>query len=152
MRKVCNMKFLGITPVLFLTCLFAAFLSCPGVSWSEDTGDAEIRKELEQLKSKIRELDSLKARVQELEEKLSAEGEVSAPPTVKEELAEGEKAEQKTEKKRLIKITSPYLGNISIGGGLSGGYFVGNNEGVEGEKDNFVLTNLLIDKERDVRR
>ena len=72
-------------------------------------------------------------------------GEVSAPQTVKEELREGEKAEEKGEKKEVIKILSPYLGNINITGGVSGGWFATTNEGAGGKKDNFVLTNLLID-------
>ncbi len=147
MNKICNAISFRRKHCFSLFCLFAVFLfllPCNN-AWCGDMNDAEIRKELEKLKSKIKELDSLKAKVQELEEKLSAKGEVSAPETVKEELREGEKEEEKGEKKRLIKISSPYLGNISIGGGLSGGYFAGNNEGEGGKKDNFVLTNLLID-------
>jgi hypothetical protein len=127
---------------LFMASLFLLPLKN---AWCEDTSDAEIRKEIEDLKSKIKELDSLKTRLRELEERMSPKSEVSVPGTVKEELIKGEKEEEKGEKKRLVEISSPYLGNISIGGGLSGGYFVGNNEGEEGKKDNFVLTNLLID-------
>jgi hypothetical protein len=136
-RKHCILLLCLITVFLFL-------LPCNNAS-CEDTGDAEIRKELEKLKSKIKELDSLKAKVRELEANLSAKGEVSAPETAKEELREGEKEEKKEERKRLVTISSPFLGNISIGGGLSGGYFAGNNEGKGGKKDNFVLTNLLVD-------
>ena len=78
-------------------------------------------------------------------------GQVSAPQTVKEELREGEKGEEKGEKKGLVKISSPYLGDISITGGVSGGYFAGNNEGEEGSKDNFVLTNLLLDISSEIK-
>ena len=147
MDKIRNAISLGRKHCILLLCLLTVFLflvPCNNAS-CEDTSDAEIRKELEKLKSKIKELDSLKAKVRELEEKLSAKGEVSAPETAKEELREGEKEEKKEERKRLVTISSPYLSNISIGGGLSGGYFAGNNEGKGGKKDNFVLTNLLID-------
>jgi hypothetical protein len=133
---------------LFAVCLF--LVPCNNAS-CEDMSDAEIQKELEGLKAKIKELDSLKAKVLELEEKLSAKGQVSAPETAKEELREGEKEEEKAEKKRLVTMSSPYLGNISIGGGLSGGYFAGNNEGKGGKKDNFVLTNLLIDVTSEIK-
>jgi hypothetical protein len=147
MGKICNMKYLTRKQCFFLIGLFTAFLFLlpPGNARCEDTNEAEIRKELEELRSKIKELDSLKTKVKELEEKLTSEGEVSTPQTVKEELREGEKEEEKGEKKKVIKILSPYLGNISIGGGLSGGYFFTTNEGEGGKKDNFVLTNLLID-------
>jgi hypothetical protein len=147
MNKICNAISFRKKYCFFLLCLFAVFLVLPPChnAWCDDASDAEMRKELEKLKSKIKELDSLKAKVRELEEKLSARVEASAPETVKEELREGEKEEEKGKKKRLIKISSPYLGNISIGGGLSGGYFAGNNEGEGGKKDNFVLTNLLVD-------
>jgi len=141
-----SMSFSGKQCILPL-CLFAVLLflvPCNNAS-CEDMSDAEIRKELEELKSKIKELDSLKERVRELEEKLSAKGKVSARETAKKELIEEETGKEKAEKRRLVTISSPYLGKISIGGGLSGGYFAGNNEGRGGEKDNFVLTNLLID-------
>jgi hypothetical protein len=127
---------------LFIT--FLCLLPCHSAR-CEDTNDAEMRKEIEELRSKIMELDSLKAKLPELEEKMSSKSEVSVPGTVKEELIEGKKEEEKSEKKELVKISSPYLGDISITGGLSGGYFAGNNEGEGGKKDNFVLTNLLID-------
>jgi hypothetical protein len=150
MSKICNMKYLRRKQCFFLIGIFTAFLFLLpfNKAWCEDTDEAEIRKEIEELKSKINELDSLKAKVRELEEKLTSKGEVSAPQTektVKEELREGEDVEEKGEKKKVIKISSPYLGNISITGGISGGYFINNNEGEEGKKDNFVLTNLLID-------
>jgi hypothetical protein len=127
---------------LFIT--FLCLLPCHSAR-CEDTNDAEMRKEIEELRSKIMELDALKAKLRELEERMSSKSEVSVPGTVKEELIEGKKEEEKSEKKRLVEISSPYLGNISLGGGLSGGYFAGNNEGEGNKKDNFVLTNLLID-------
>jgi hypothetical protein len=147
MSKICNRKYLRGKAVPFFAGLLMAFLFLLpfNKAWCEDTDKAEIRKEIEELKSKIKELDSLKAKVRELEEKLTSKGEVSVPQTVKEELREREEVEEKGEKKKVIKISSPYLGDISITGGISGGYFITTNEGVEGKKDNFVLTNLLID-------
>lgn len=147
MGRVCNIKYLRRKQCIVLIGLFVAFLFLLPSSnaWCEDVNEAEIRKEIEELRLKIEELDSLKAKVKELEGKLTSKGEVSAPQTVKEELREGEKVEEKGEKKKGIKILSPYLGNISITGGISGGYFITTNEGVEGKKDNFVLTNLLLD-------
>jgi hypothetical protein len=153
MSKICNRKYLQGKTVHFLGVLFIAFLFLFPLNkaWCEDTNEAEIQRQIEELRSKIKELDSLKAKVRELEEKLSSKEEVSAPQTVKEELREGEKEEEKGEKKKVIKIMSPYLGNISITGGISGGYFAGNNEGEEGKKDNFVLTNLLIDISSEIK-
>jgi hypothetical protein len=147
MSKIYNRKHFQGGKVRFLGVLFMAFLFLLPFNkvWCENTSDAEIRKEIEELRSKIMELDALKTKLRELEEKLSANEAVSAPQTVKEELREGEKVEEKGEKKKVIKISSPYLGDIVITGGLSGGYFAGNNEGEGGKKDNFVLTNLLID-------
>ena len=138
---------------VFLAGLFMAFLFLLPFNnaWCEDANDSEMRKELEGLKSKIKEIDSLKTKVRGLEEKLSSKGEVSDPETVKEELREGEKGEEKGEKKGLVKISSPYLGDISLTGGLSGGYFAGNNEGEGGSKDNFVLTNLLLDISSEIK-
>jgi hypothetical protein len=150
MDKFCNRKYLLGKTMSFFAVLFISFLFFLPFNnaWCEDTDETEIRKEIEELKSKINELDSLKAKVRELEEKLISKGEVSAPQTekiVKEELREGQKEEEEGEKKKGIRILSPYLGNITITGGISGGYFTNNNEGEEGKKDNFVLTNLLID-------
>jgi hypothetical protein len=148
MNKTCNRKYhLGKTVRLFAVLLALLFLLPFNKAWCEDTDEAEIRKEIKELKSKIKELDSLKAKVRELEEKLTSKEEVRAPQTektVKEELRE-------IEKKKGIKISSPYLGNISITGGISGGFFVTTNEGVEGKKDNLVLTNLLMDISSDMK-
>jgi hypothetical protein len=146
MNKIYNRKYLWGGKVRFLGVLFMAFLFLLpfNKAWCEDKNEAEIRREIEELRSKIRELDSLRAKVRELEEKLTSKGEISAPQTVKEELREEEKVE-KGEKKKVIKILSPYLGYINITGGISGGYFATTNEGVGGRKDNFVLTNLLIE-------
>lgn len=111
-----------------------------------DSEDKEIRKELEELRAKVRDLDALKARVQELEGRLAAKDAGEGQETVKEELREQEGAgEKEAEKKKIVKLVSPYLENLNITGGMSGGWFATTNEGPDNKSSNFVLSNLLLD-------
>ncbi|MGC8736549.1 MAG: outer membrane beta-barrel protein [Dissulfurimicrobium sp.] len=129
-----------ITAILFLLTFLPAGIVCA------DTEDKEIRKELEELRAKVKDLDALKTRVQELEERLAAKDAGEGQETVKEELREKEgAAEKEGEKKKIVKLVSPYLDNLNITGGVSGGWFSTTNEGPGNKSSNFVLSNLLLD-------
>ena len=143
--------FRGIQQIFFMGLLLALLsLSLFNEAWSEDINDeTNIRKELEELRSKVKEMDSLKARVQELESRPSSKKGPAAPETVsetvKEELTESKAEEEKGEKRKILKILSPYLDNLNITGGISGGYFSTTNEGAGNKASNFVLSNLLLE-------
>ncbi len=127
-----------ITAILFLLSFLPAWTVCA------DTEDKEIRKELEELRAKVKELDALKTRVQELEGRLAVKEIGEGQETAKEELKEDEGGEEK-EKKKIVRLVSPYLDNLNITGGVSGGWFSTTNEGPGNESSNFVLSNLLLD-------
>ena len=77
--------------------------------------------------------------------------ETSEDETIKQGLREGEVKEQtESERNKVAKLLSPYLDNLNISGGISGGWFDTTKPGAGNKENNFVLSNLLFDISSDI--
>ncbi|MGQ9500239.1 MAG: outer membrane beta-barrel protein [Dissulfurimicrobium sp.] len=129
--------------ILSVSWLFGIFLVfCSAITFAD--AQPNLIQEVDELKAQNR---MLMERLEQVEKELNAlkprEG-VSEDETVRRELKEKEK-EGEQEKKKIVKLVSPYLDNLNITGGVSGGYFSTTNEGIDNKASNFVLSNLLLE-------